>query len=228
MIRAARPTRFTDRDRIAVAGAVCCAVIGALIWILWVLPITASVDAASAQPIGSSPAAVQLDAGARVGIWGRGISPTLGTMSCAVTAPSGDAVGQHGGPSLTWSDTLWWMTPKWGFEQVSRFTAPTAGEYLVVCTDSLQTYDGEFLVAGDAFGAGDIGLGRTGGADFAIGSVLAFGAIVCPLVAVLLGIILGIRALRLVAARRRASRRAFGGEFAADSAQAPGSGAGSS
>jgi hypothetical protein len=173
-----------------------------LIWVLWVFPVAASVEAADPHPIGES-AVAELAAGERVGIWGRGISANLGTMACTVAAPDGEGVATRGGPSLGWSDTLWWMTPRWGFEQSAQFIAPDAGAYRVSCVDSLDTYDGDFLIAGDTFGSGSIGLGRNGGSDFAVGSLLAFGAVFCPLLAVLLPAVIGIR---LAVTRRRSSR----------------------
>lgn len=204
MTSAARRGGWGDRDRFALATALLCAVGGVLIWVLWVLPVAASVDAADTHPMGED-ARVELDAGERVGIWGRGISASLGTMTCIVAAPQGDDMATSIGPSLDWSDTLWWMTPKWGFERSAQFTAADAGAYRVSCADSLDTYDGEFLIAGDSFGGGSIGLGRNGGSDFAIGSLLAFGAVFCPPVAVMLLVIIGIRLAR---AKRR-SRRVY-------------------
>lgn len=202
MTAAARRGAWGDRDRFALATALICAVGGVLIWVLWVFPVVASVDAADTHPMGER-ALVELDAGERVGVWGRGISANLGTMACTVTAPEGDGVATSSGPSLDWSDTLWWMTPKWGFEQSAQFTAADTGAYRVSCADSLDTYDGEFLIAGDSFGGGSIGLGRNGGSDYAIGSLLAFGAVFCPLVAVMLLVIVGVR---LAVTRRRSSR----------------------
>ncbi|MCK2036271.1 hypothetical protein KZC51_08985 [Microbacterium sp. SSW1-49] len=201
MTSAARWGRLNDRDRLALGAALTSVVAGALIWLLWVLPVATSVDRAAAHPLGE-PAIVELDAGQRVGIWGSGISANLGTMACTVNTAEGEDVATRGGPALVWSDTLWWMTPKWGFEQSVQFTALEAGMYRVSCADSLDTYDGEFLVAGDSFGGGSVGLGRHGGSDFAVGSVLAFGAVFCPLFAVLLPIVIGIR---LAISRRRAS-----------------------
>lgn len=204
MTSAARRGGWGDRDRFALTTALLCAVGGVLIWVFWVFPVAASVDAADTHPMGED-ALVELDAGERVGIWGRGISANLGTMTCTVTAPEGDGVATSSGPSLDWSDTLWWMTPKRGFEQSAQFTAADDGAHRVSCADSLDTYDGEFLIAGDSFGGGNIGLGRNGGSDFAIGSLLAFGAVFCPPVAVMLLVIIGIR---LALAKRR-SRRVY-------------------
>ncbi|MGH3691549.1 MAG: hypothetical protein ACRDT7_15465 [Microbacterium sp.] len=192
--------RLADRDAVAFGFSALCAVAGALIWILWVAPIASSVADADAVPIGGS---VKLDlaAGERVGVWGSGISAAFGTMECTVTAPDGTELPQRGGPSLSWDDTLWWMTPKRGFEQRAQFTSVDAGLHTVTCVDSLDTYDGEFLLAGDAFGTGSVGLGRSGGSDFAVGTLLAFGAVFCLPVAVALPVVISIR--RLAARRRR-------------------------
>ena len=201
MTSVVRRSGLNDRDRLALVAALTCAIGGVLIWLLWVFPVAGSVEAATAHPLGES-AVVELDAGQRVGIWGRGIAANLGTMACTVETAEGEEVATRGGPSLVWSDTLWWMTPKWGFEQRAQFTAVETGIHRVSCADSLDTYDGEFLVAGDSFGSGSIGLGRNGGSDFAVGSLLAFGAVFCPLLAVLLPLVIGIR---LVVTRGRAS-----------------------
>jgi hypothetical protein len=193
--------RLADRDAVAFVFSALCAGIGILIWTLWVLPISASVAEAEASPLGQVET-VELDAGERAGIWGSGISAMLGTLECTVSDPDGAELSQRGGPSLSWDDTLWWMTPKRGFEQQTQFTAMDEGAYTVTCDDSLDTYDGAFLVAGDAFGSGSVGLGRNGGSDFAVGSMLAFGAVFCLPVAVLLPVVILIR--RLVTRRRDA------------------------
>lgn len=193
--------RLADRDAAAFWFSALCACAGALIWALWVLPVAASVAEAEPLPLGRT-AEIDLDAGERVGVWGGGISAMLGTMQCAVIGPDDAELAQRGGPSLSWDDTLWWMTPRHGFEQRTQITSVEAGTHTVTCTDALDTYDGEFLVAGDAFGSGSIGLGRNGGSDFAVGSLLALGAVFCPLIVVLLPGVIGIR--RLVTRRRRA------------------------
>lgn len=189
-----------NRDRIALGGAALALVVGALIWVLWVLPIARSVGEATPTPIGV-PVVVDLEAGERVGIWSSGLPASFGTMDCTVTSPEGAPVPQVGPPSLTWDDTLWWMTPRRGFEQLSQIVGASAGPHTIECSDSLDRYDGEVLVAGDAFGPESIGLGRTGSSDFAGGTLLAFGAVVCPPFAVLLPIVIGLRRLR---DRRRA------------------------
>ncbi|WP_435743718.1 hypothetical protein [Microbacterium sp. PMB16] len=173
-----------------------------LIWTLWVLPIAASVDAADSRPLGAT-FTVELEAGERVGVWSQGISASLGTTECTVTAPDDSRVAQRGAPALDWDDTLWWMTPKRGFAQMSQVTAATTGDHRIRCEDSLDTYDGAFLVAGDSFGGGSIGLGRGGGADYAVGTMLAFGAVFLPPFAVGVTIIVLVR----TASARRSARR---------------------
>lgn len=184
--------RLADRDAVAFGFSALCACIGVLIWTLWVLPVAASVREADPVPLGRGET-VELQRGERVGIWGSGVSAMLGTLECSVSDPDGSDLAQRKGPSLSWDDTLWWMTPKRGFEQHAQFTAAHEGAHSVTCTDSLDTYDGEFLVAGDAFGSGSIGLGRTGGNDFATGTMLAFGAVFCLPVAVLLPVVILVR-----------------------------------
>jgi hypothetical protein len=193
--------RLADRDAVAFGFSALCALAGVLIWTLWVTPIASSVGGADAVPIGRS-VKIELSAGERVGVWGSGISAAFGTMECTVTAPDGIELPQRAGPSLSWDDTLWWMTPKRGFEQRTQFAAIDAGLHTVTCIDSLDTYEGEFLLAGDAFGNGSVGLGRNGGSDYAVGTLLALGAVFCPPMAVLLPVVIMIR--RLATRRRRA------------------------
>lgn len=192
-----RPSRLSAKDQVALGAALLAAVAGALIWMLWVVPIVSSVERAHPAPLGQT-LSVDLDAGESSGVWASGISAALGTMRCRVTGPDGAEPRLLGAPSLNWDDTLWWMTPRAGFEQVLRFAASGSGVHRVSCTDSLDTYDGEFLLAGDTFGGSAIGLGR--GTGFAVGTVLAFCAVVLPLFAVLLPIVIG---LRLLFTRRR-------------------------
>jgi hypothetical protein len=191
--------------------------VGVLIWTLWVIPVAASVAAAQSVPLEHAEE-IELDAGERVGIWGSGISAMLGTLECSVSGPGGTELSQRGGPSLSWDDTLWWMTPKRGFEQQTQFTAADEGVHTVTCSDSLATYDGEFLVAGDAFGSGSIGLGRTGGSDFAVGTALAFGAVFCLPVAMLLPVVILIR--RRVTRGRRARHAGRAGPSSSESREA--------
>lgn len=195
--------RIADRDAAALWFSALCACAGVLIWTLWVLPVASSVGDAEPLPLGQV-AEVDLGEGERVGVWAGGRSAMLGTMQCTVVAPDGSELPQRRGPSLTWDDTLWWMTPRHGFEQRAQFTSIEAGVHTVTCTDALDTYDGEFLIAGDVFGSGSLGLGRNGGSDFAVGTLLAVGAVFCPMIVLLLPAVILIR--RLVTRRRRTRR----------------------
>lgn len=186
------PVRQKHKDQLALGAAAVGLVAACLIWLLWVLPVARSVGEAEPESIGST-ITVDVNAGA-VGIWGSGIAPTLGTAECRVRDPDGRAVDVRDGPLLAWDDTLWWMTPKTGFEQFAQFIAPDDGVYEIACADTLETYDGEFLVAGDTFGTAAIGLGRS--SVFAVGTLLAVGAVVCPLFAVLLAVIIPVRRWR--------------------------------
>lgn len=187
----------------ALGAAAVALIAGILIWTLWVMPIAASVEEAEPNPLGRT-VSVDLNEGERSGIWASGISAALGSTDCTAIAPDGAELPGRGAPSLTWDDTLWWMTPRRGFEQIVQFTASASGVHTVTCVDSLGTYDGDFLVAGDAFGGGEVGLGRTGSNGFALGTVLAFCAVVLPLFSVLLPVVIG---LRIVFTRRRSARR---------------------
>lgn len=191
--------RLAHRDAVAFWFAGLCACAGALIWVLWVLPISASVADAEPRGLGST-AEIDLRSGESVGIWGSGISAMLGTMDCTVSGPGGEDPVLRSGPSLSWDDTLWWMTPRSGFEQAVVFTAVSDGRHEVTCADGLDTYDGDFLLAGDAFGSGSVGLGRNGASDIAVGSLLAVGAVFCLPLAVLLPAVILIR--RAVTRRR--------------------------
>lgn len=182
----------------AFVAAAICAATGILIWSLWVLPIVRSIETAEDLAIGKTMA-VDLDAGSRAGIWTSGISAALGTMDCTVIGPDGAARPQRSASAVSWDDVLWWMTPRPGFVQSAQFTAVDAGAHLVDCRDSLDTYDGRFLVAGDSIGDGSIGLGRSGSNDFAVGTLLALGAVMCPPLAVLLPLVVVLR--RLVTSR---------------------------
>ncbi|KAA0961436.1 hypothetical protein FQ142_11515 [Microbacterium sp. ANT_H45B] len=202
MTRTLDPDRLRSRDRMAFVAAAVCAVAGVLIWTLWVLPIVRSVEAAEDVPLGTT-AVVDLEEGERVGIWASGISASLGTMECRAVGPDHDVRPQRGPSALSWDDVLWWMTPRTGFVQSSQFTAAESGAHRVTCRDSLDTYDGRFLVAGDSIGQGSIGLGRNGGVDFAQGTLLAAGAVMCPPLAVSLPlVILGRRLITGARGRR--------------------------
>lgn len=200
------PTR--DRIRFGWAVAIVCAVIGALIWALWVGPVNRSIAAAQPAEVGTT-LSLDLAENQTVGIWANGISSALGTMDCEIAGPNGSAPAMVTVHGLGWEDTLWWITARSGFEQYARFTASEAGAHTVTCADSLDTYDGSFLLADDTGTNSSIGLGRLGAADFPAVEVLAFSVIVCPLVAVLLIPIMTVQTLRL----RRHSRRNVGDSF---------------
>ncbi|MCI1020210.1 hypothetical protein HWD99_16410 [Microbacterium sp. C5A9] len=202
MTAAPSADRLTTRDQAAFIAAAFCAVVSVLIWTLWVLPIVRSVEDAEPSAIGGS-ISVELSSGQTAGVWASGRAASLGTMECVVTGPDGSALLQRAGSALRWDDVLWWVTPRPGFEQRSQFTSVDAGPHLVRCEDPLDTYDGEFLVAGDSFGTGAIGLGRTGASDFGIGEVLVFCAVLCPPLAVLIPLVI---VLRRLFTRRRARR----------------------
>lgn len=193
------PTR--ERLMFGWVAAAVCALLALLIWTLWVMPVNRSIAAASPLVIGQT-VAVKLSQDERAGIWGSGRSVLLGTADCSVTAPNGAAVPLESTMDLGWEDTLWWFTARQGFAEFRWFTAPESGSYGIECADALDTYEGEFLVAGSAAGSGTVGLGRGGGVSYRVSSVLAFGAVVCPLVSALLVPIMGVQTLR----RRRAPR----------------------
>lgn len=176
------------------------AVIAALVWLLWAMPVIESVGAAEPRPFGATTT-IALDAGERAGIWSDSAAAALETLECKATDERGREIGLRRAPALSWDDALWWATPRSGFEQVRAFTAPGDGPVQVRCLDRLGVYDDRFLVAGDSFGSGSIGLGRTGGNDFAVGTILVFCAVVCPLLAAFLLVLSAIGAVT-----RRAGR----------------------
>lgn len=192
----ARPGRLNPRRMLPIAGIT--AVIGALVWLLWALPISSSVRDAHPRALGE-PIAVTLEPGERAGIWTDSAAAALETLECTATDARGREIGLRRAPALSWDDALWWATPRTGFEQVRAFTAPSAVE--VRCVDRMGVYDGGFLIAGDSFGSGSIGLGRTGGNDFAVGTILVFCAVVCPLLAVFLLVLSAIGAVTRWAGR---------------------------
>ena len=166
-------------------------IIGALVWALWVVPINASVRDAQPQPVGTSSEVV-LDTEASLGIWTDSVAADLGMLTCTMTDDGGNEVGARRPPALNWDDVLWWATARPRFAQIVAFVAPHEGSYTVSCSERISNYDGQFLVAGNSFGEDSIGLGRSGSNDFATGTILAYCAVVCPLLAVLLLIMAGI------------------------------------
>jgi len=165
-----------------------CFVGSALIWILWVLPIARSIERAEPVPLGEP---IEVSAGAH-GVWASGRAAMLGLVRCE----SDGALSS--GPSLEWDDTLWWMTPREGFEQTRRVSGATR----VVCEATLDSYEGEYLVARDAFGSRSVWIGRMGEPS---GTVLAVGAVGLPLFAVFLTPILIVQTLRRSAHQRESS-----------------------
>lgn len=182
--------------------AIASAIGAVLIWLCWALPVAGSLDAAVPHPL-TDPLTVRLEAGERAGVWMNSPATAFETFECAVADAAGDAVPTAPPPALEWSDVLWWASEQPMFAQVIGFTARQGGDYTVRCSERTGWYDGEILIARDSFGDGAIGLGRAGGADFAVGTILAFCAVVLPLLAVLLGI------ATAVAVIVRASRRRY-------------------
>lgn len=181
-----------------------------LVWVLWALPVADSLGEATPVPLGT-PVSVVLSEGERAGLWMNSPAEALGTYRCDVQGPRGRAVPTAQPPALEWSDVLWWASDRPMFAQVLGFAAASPGEYTVTCVERTGSYGGDVLLARNSFGAGTIGLGRTGGADFAVGSLLAFCAVVLPLLSGLLFVMSGCTAV--VRAFRRIGRGARpGGE----------------
>jgi len=190
-----RADRVSDRDRghmllIALAVSVVASV---LLWTLWVLPTSRSVAEAQVAESGST-LVFEADAGQRVGVWTENVAHNLGTFTCVADGPA--AVSSWRGPSLTWDDTLWWMTGRTGYEQYAQLFFSESGTYTLSCADERDVYDGGFVIAADVFGGFGIGLGRQGAVDFPVGTVLAVSAVVAPLFVILFPIVLLLRAMR--------------------------------
>ncbi|MDQ1128556.1 hypothetical protein [Microbacterium sp. SORGH_AS_0888] len=179
-----------------------CLIATVLIWLLWVLPVAASIQRSTPQSLGST-SQVTASAGERVGVWASGAAASFGLLRCEATDADGAVLDVRRGRSLGWDDTLWWMTPRPGFEQVFQVESSRAGVIAVTCVSAIDTYDAEFLVAGDTFMNGSIGLGRTGSVGFDIGSVLAITAVGFPLFAIVLIPVLVFGPLGLRSHRRR-------------------------
>ena len=172
-----------------------CALGSLLIWLLWAHPVADALNRAETHPL-DVPLHVDLEQNERVGIWANSVASDLGTLECAVTTPAGESVPTVAPPALEWSDVLWWASSRPGFTQIAGFSARESAEYTVQCTESTGWYDGEMLLASDSFGEGSIGLGRTGAADFAQGTILAYAAVVLPLLTLALGVMTVVAALR--------------------------------
>lgn len=176
------------------AAAVASALATVLIWALWVLPISRSIESATPESIGSS-VVYDVEKGKKVGIWTSGHSSWLGTVSCTVEGPDGGNPSVLNVRSLSWEDTLWWKTPRQSFEQTRWFTATSSGSHSIMCRDSLDTYEGEYLLGKSAAGGGQLGVGRSG-VTFAKSEILAMSAVFAPLLLILLIPIMTIQTLR--------------------------------
>lgn len=197
-----RPIPSKERRWLGWVACVLSAALGLGLWLFWVLPVHASVAQAEPGPSGAS-VSVRLEEGQWVGIWASGPAATLGTLECAVRLAGGGEVAVERVRDLSWNDTLWWVTPRAGFESYAGFSAGAAGDYSVSCSDSIGSYEATYLLAKDPQAPGWIGLGRGGSADYRSSSVLAYGAVVAPLLAVLLLPIMGVQSLRARRQRRR-------------------------
>lgn len=156
-----------------------------LVWMLWALPIARSLEASSPGPL-DVPVTIRLATGERAGVWMDSAATAFATSSCSVIDPTGAEAPTTRPPALEWSDVLWWVSDRPMFQQVVGIEARRAGEHIVRCAERTGWLDGEILVARDSFGGGAIGLGRTGAADFATGTILVFCAAVLPLLAAML------------------------------------------
>lgn len=166
----------------------------ALIWMLWVLPVASSVADAAPVPLGEI-SVVDAAAGESVGVWASGPAALLGLAECTGTDAAGHDVPLFAGATPDWDDVLWWMTPRDGFRQVLRAVPAAPGEVEIVCVSAMDAYEGQFLLAGDSFGAGSVGLGRGGNVDYPVGTLLALGAVTLPLFSVLLLVVLIVQTL---------------------------------
>ncbi len=199
-----RPIPSKERRWLGWLACALSAALGLGLWVFWVLPVRASVADATPGPSGTS-VSVRLEEGQRVGIWASGRAAMLGTLECTVRSAGGEEPAVQRVRDLSWNDTLWWVTPRAGFESYAGFGAGATGEYAVSCDDSIGGYEASYLLAKDPQAPGWIGLGRGGSADFRSSSVLAYGAVVAPLLAVLLLPIMGVQSLRARHRRRQNS-----------------------
>lgn len=193
------PMPNRQRLKFGWAAAVASALTTVLIWALWVLPISRSIES-----IGSS-VVYDVEKGKKVGIWTSGHSSRLGTVSCTVEGPDGGNPSVLNVRSLSWEDTLWWKAPRQGFEQTRWFTATSSVSHSVMCRDSLDTYDGEYLLAKSATVGGQLGVKRIG-VTFAKSEILAMSAVFAPQLLILLIPIMTIQTLRVRLDRRKLQR----------------------
>lgn len=165
-----------------------------LIWLLWVVPVSRSVAEAEPVPLGDT---LELPAEGVTGVWASGTAALLGLVECRAETADGGALAVWSVPSPGWDDTLWWMTSGEGVSPVKSVADAGGAVASVRCSSRIDTYDGEFLVAGDvSAGGGGIGLGRMGNVDYPTGTVLALAAVSLPLFAVAMTIVLLVQGLR--------------------------------
>ncbi|WP_243226756.1 hypothetical protein [Microbacterium sp. CIAB417] len=192
----AQESRMRMRHRVQLLWAlvVVCVVATALIWGLWVVPVSQSVAEAQPVPLGET---VELPADGVTGVWASGTAPLLGLVECRAETADGSPLGTWSAPSPGWDDTLWWMTHRVGFSPVQSIADAGGVAASVTCSSQLDAYDGQFLLAGDVTaGGGGVGLGRMGNVDYPAGTLLALGAVGLPLFAFLMTIVLLVQGLR--------------------------------
>lgn len=171
-----------------------CVVASALIWALWVVPVSQSVAAARPTPLGE---AAELPAEGVTGVWASGTAALLGLVECRAETADGISLRTWSAPSPGWEDTLWWMTPRTGFSPVRSIADAGGPAASVTCSSRIDSYDGEFLLAGDVTaGGGGVGLGRMGNVDYPTGTLLALGAVGLPLFSFFMTIVLLVQGLR--------------------------------
>ncbi|WP_344229490.1 hypothetical protein [Microbacterium binotii] len=197
----AQETRMRMRHRTQLLWVLVgvCVVASTLIWAVWAVPVSQSVAAAQPVPLGQT---VELPAEGVTGVWASGAAPLLGLVECRAETVDGSSLDTWSVPSPGWDDTLWWMTHGDGFSPVLSIADAGGAAASVTCSSRIDTYDGEFLLAGDVTaGGGGVGLGRMGNVDYRTGTLLALGAVGLPLFALLMAIMLLVQRLR---ARRSA------------------------
>lgn len=186
--------RMRHRTQLLWALVGVCVVASTLIWALWVVPVSQSVEAAQPVPLGQR---VELPAEGVTGVWSSGAAPLLGLVECRAETTDGTPLRTWSVPSPGWDDTLWWMTPRTGFSPARSIADAGGAAASVTCSSRIDTYDGEFLLAGDVTaGGGGVGLGRMGNVDYPTGTLLALGAVGLPLFAFLMTIVLLVQGLR--------------------------------
>lgn len=189
-------------------AAVIAALVSSVLWWVWAQPITVSVRDATVLSTGTDESIV-VEAGTDVvGVWASGRAAAFGTLACFV---DDEPAAGWPGPSLSWDDTLWWASGRHGFEQDQQLTLDPTASHEVRCEDGFDgTYEAEYVVARDSFGSGMLGLGRTGAADFPVGSIMAVLTVAGPLLAIMFPFV----ALANAVSNRRAAR-SVGASFGA-------------